>query len=166
MIKHFVIVLALTALVLFSVPAEAQSGSTEVTGNLSYSIFNATAADITAAGATIKWQTNGDGTTQVFYDTVSHSASGGTETYAYATTPNPGPASEHSQKLTGLTANTRYYYRVLSVSSIHGEAVSDEMTFTTSSEGSGKPGGGSGGGGGGGPGGDEVDKEGSNKGSL
>ena len=58
--------------------------------------------------------------------------------------------SSHSQSLSGLTANTTYYYRVRSTATISGSdfiSVSDEYTFKTATSG-----GGGGGGGGGVPG--------------
>ena len=98
-------------------------------------ISNVFAIDITQTTATIEWETTGAGTSQVFYDTISH---GDINDYLYPTVPTSTDVTSHSVPLSVLSSATTYYYRVKSV--IGGdEAVSVEHTFDT-------PGGGGGGG--------------------
>jgi hypothetical protein len=61
---------------------------------------------ITATGATISWTTNEPADTQVEYGT--------TPSYGLTTPLAPALVTSHSQKLTGLTPNTVYHYRVRS----------------------------------------------------
>lgn len=76
----------------------------------------------TTNGATITWTTNKPATSRVIYDTASHVSIVG------ATAPNYGYANstavadqspkvtEHSVTLSGLSANTQYFFRVISES--------------------------------------------------
>ncbi len=112
----------------------AAGDDTTVTGNFA-SVYNVFAIDITQTTATIEWETTGAGTSQVFYDTISHGDIGD---YLYPTVPTATDVTLHSVPLSVLSSATTYYYRVKSV--IGGDdAVSDEYTFDT-------PGGGGGGG--------------------
>ncbi len=118
---------ALACLLLQGAPVMAESTVATVTVPLI--TREVVASDITYTSATISWKTNGDATSQVFYDTASHDNITG---YAYYTTENTSVVSEHSMTLTGLASGTTYHYRVRSV--IPGSefiAISDDYTFTT-----------------------------------
>ena len=67
------------------------------------------------------------------FDTVSHSALGTAPNYgyAYSTIEDSTKITSHSVGLTGLTAGTIYYYKVISSGSP--EAVSPEKSFNTPS---------------------------------
>lgn len=83
-------------------------------------ITNIQVTDITQTGATIRWTTNRPANSRVIYDTVSHpDISGQTgPNYGYANSTatfddNPKVTS-HVVAVTGLAANTSYYFRVIS----------------------------------------------------
>jgi hypothetical protein len=61
---------------------------------------------VTSTSATVTWVTNEAATTQVQYGT--------TTAYGATTALNGSLLTTHSQALTGLSAATTYYYRVLS----------------------------------------------------
>lgn len=84
-----------------------------------------------SAGATISWQTNGDATSQVFYDRQFHDD---IADYAYYTDEDTTLVSEHSIRLTGLSSDTRYHFRVRSgatVDSTEFIGISENYTFRT-----------------------------------
>jgi hypothetical protein len=84
---------------------------------------------IACHGATIEWETNGDATSQVFYDVYSHE---NTDDYAYSTTEDLTLLTEHSARILGLRERTAYYYRVKSTTTDPDSvAISEEYTFTT-----------------------------------
>ncbi|MDY6964421.1 MAG: fibronectin type III domain-containing protein [Halobacteriota archaeon] len=106
-------------------------------------ITNVKASDITTSSATITWATANDASDSV----VEY---GKTTSYG-STKSNTSMVTSHSIKLTGLSANTKYHYRVKSSTDVvSNSAVSSDRTFTTSKEDDGQNGGGLGGGGGGG----------------
>lgn len=86
-------------------------------------ISNVQVTDKTQNAATITWTTNIPATSRVIYDTASRRVSatdGGTigsaPNYGYtnSTTRDDAKVTSHSVRLTGLTPNTTYYFRVLS----------------------------------------------------
>lgn len=83
-------------------------------------ISNISITDITKTSAVIHWTTNRVATSRVIYDTVSHpDISGETgPNYGYAnstgTSDTDPKVTEHSVSVTGLTADTQYYFRVIS----------------------------------------------------
>jgi peroxiredoxin/DNA-directed RNA polymerase subunit M/transcription elongation factor TFIIS len=78
----------------------------------------------TDVSAVITWTTNENATSQVEY--------GKTSSYGKTSNKNTSLTLDHSVKLTGLEANTLYYFRVLSEDSSGNLAVSDKSgTFTT-----------------------------------
>jgi len=105
----------------------AATGSTAVTGSVplvAYEIFVARAGHLTA---TLSWKTNGDATSQVFYDTVSHDNIGD---YAYYSDERRAVSEKHKVTLNKLSPSTTYYYRVRSAAD-EAEFVSDEYNFMT-----------------------------------
>lgn len=81
------------------------------------------ATSITQMSATITWTTNEPATRQVEY--------GLTPSYGSQTTLNSTLATNHVQQLTGLQANTTYYYRVKSRDAAGNLATGADLTFTT-----------------------------------
>ncbi len=85
---------------------------------------------------TITWTTDNPSTSRVIYDTVSHAILDVAPNYGYSSstleTDTSSKVTSHSVTISGLTAGTTYYYRVVS----HGspEVVGDEKSFTTESE--------------------------------
>ena len=87
----------------------------------------------TESGVVINWTTDDPTSSRVIYDTVSHLSLGSTPNYGYASSTanfDTSPkVTNHSVTLTGLSASTVYYYRVVSAGSP--EAVSSELSFTS-----------------------------------
>src|SRR4030042_307908 len=119
--------LVLACLILQAAPVMA-SGSTDVTGTIPLVAYDVVASSITTYSATISWKTNGNATSQVFYDTVAHA-----NIYDYrANITENSLVPTHSIALSGLSSSTTYHYRVRSV--ITGTefiAISGDYTFTT-----------------------------------
>lgn len=90
---------------------------------------------VTTSSIVITWTTNHPATSRVIYDTISHSELGEAPNYGYANstgTYDEDPmVTSHSVTVSGLTADTNYFFRTVS----HGspEAVSSEFSGTTSS---------------------------------
>jgi len=80
-------------------------------------------SDIAVIGATIKWTTNKAATSQVEYGT--------TTAYGSTTTLDTNLVTTHSVRLTSLSANTTYHYRVISSDASKNEVLSADATFTT-----------------------------------
>lgn len=84
-------------------------------------------------GATIVWNTDHPSTSRVIFETVSHPTLGDAPNYGYANSTEEKDGSpkvsSHTVIITGLTAGTTYFYRVVS----HGspEVVGSEKSFTT-----------------------------------
>jgi hypothetical protein len=146
--------LALGALLLLSfalaVPAEAETAVLSGSFTVHLIISNVSASTIGLSTATISWETNGNATSQVFYDTQSHAD---LADYTHHSDNITALVTQHSISLTGLSSSTTYHYRMKSVDSVDNSeiiAISEDFTFKTKTTGSG--GGGEGGGGGGGSG--------------
>lgn len=81
-------------------------------------ISNIRIESVTTSGATLKWTTNRAATSRVVYDTQSHATLGTAPNYGYAnstaTSDTTTKVTEHSVALTGLNANTQYFFRVIS----------------------------------------------------
>lgn len=124
--------IALALLVVLLMPSSAvAAGGVTVTVSGALTISEVSASNIGYYGATISWKTNGDATSQVYYDTVSHEDRGD---YADNVT-DDSLVSEHSIALTGLASWTTYHYRVRSVATIDSTefiAISEDGTFRTS----------------------------------
>ena len=99
--------LALGMLMLLSsalaVPVVA--GSAVLTGSFSVQLVasNVSASGIGDSYANISWETNGDATSQVFYDTATHA---NIDDYAYHSNTDTSPVSHHIVSLTGLSPST------------------------------------------------------------
>ncbi len=88
-------------------------------------ISGITVTSITSTGATVSWTTNEASDTQVEYGT--------TTSYGRLSTLNSSKVTSHRQSLTGLTANTTWYYRVKSRDAAGNLAVSTGSSFRTAS---------------------------------
>jgi PKD repeat protein len=83
-------------------------------------ISNIRVTDITQTSVIIRWTTNRAADSRVIYDTVSHPSISGAAApnygYAFSTaTSDDNPeVIEHAVQVTGLSPNTRYYFRVIS----------------------------------------------------
>jgi len=88
------------------------------------------ATGITDKAATITWVTNEPSTTRVEYGLTSTTHG----SYDYMTPLNATLDLNHSQSLSGLTASTTYYYRVISEDASGNEVVSDEQSFVTTGD--------------------------------
>ena len=102
---------------------EYTTGGVEPTG---LAITNINASNVTASAAIINWTLSGPGTGYVEWGTVSG-------IYPYTNYPgqNDLTYSAHSQGISGLTAETTYYYRVRSTDANLVETVSAVNNFTT-----------------------------------
>lgn len=97
-------------------------------------ISKISASVINTQSAVISWETNGNATSQVFYDTQAHE---NVAAYAYSYALEPTPVSQHSFQLGSLSQNTTYHYRVKSVATVGGiefVAISGDCTFSTAIE--------------------------------
>ncbi|GAI96018.1 unnamed protein product, partial [marine sediment metagenome] len=103
--------LVLMALISPALQASAESDDVDLEATVPLTISDVSASSIGYYGATISWNTNGDATSQVFYDTTWHNT---TAEYAYDTTEDTDLVTEHSVPLTGLSSGTTYHYRVRS----------------------------------------------------
>jgi hypothetical protein len=120
-------VLLLVCLMLPAGRGVAATGSTAVTGSVPLAAYEIFVARVGRFTATLSWETNGDATSQVFYDTVSHDS---IVDYAYYSDERRALGEKHKVTLRKLSPSTTYYYRVRSAAD-EAEFVSDEYTFTT-----------------------------------
>ena len=118
-------------LVTSALPVMADGDSVGITATMPLSVYSVSSSAIGATSATITWTTNGNASSQVFYDTVSHT---NLTDYAFQTAIDNTLVLTHSQSLGSLNASTTYYFRVVSTATVSGSAVqsvSNEGTFTT-----------------------------------
>ncbi len=89
-------------------------------------ISSVTIANITTTSVMLVWSTNEAATSKVFFGTtspVSTSTAGWTDTSLQ---------TSHSAPISSLTANTTYYYVIMSTDAANNSSVSLQGTFTTS----------------------------------
>ena len=130
--KHVCCVILLGFLILQVTPVVGATGSTEVSGTVPLVTYEVSVSNIGRFSATISWKTNGNATSQVFYDITFHED---IADYAYSTSKDTALVTEHSVYLTGLSPLTTYHYRVKSVAVVDSTeftAISEDYTFTTS----------------------------------
>jgi hypothetical protein len=93
---------------------------TTVTNPDPLTITNISVTGVTKNSATITWTTNRVADSRIIYDTVSHPDISGevAPNYGYAnsteTSDSVTKVTTHTVTVTGLTANTKYYFRVIS----------------------------------------------------
>ena len=124
-------VILLACVILSAAPVLAGNGTVTVSGTVPLVIYAVSASHVSFHSATIYWSTNGDATSQVFYDTEFHS---NLEDYRYRTRQRTKPVTEHKYRLVRLSSFTTYHYRTKSVAIVEGTefiAISDGYTFTT-----------------------------------
>jgi len=123
-------IILMASLIIPAVPVLAGDGSVTVTGTVPLGIYDVSASHIGFNGATISWKTNGDATSQVFYDTEFHS---NLDDYLYSTRERNKPVSEDKVRLKKLLSSTTYHYRIKAVAIINGTefiAISDDYNYT------------------------------------
>ncbi len=98
-----------------------RKGTTDTTAP---TIGTPTLSSISTTSATMKWGTNEPATSQIQY--------GLTTSYGSTTTLDTNLVTAHTQSLTGLTAGTTYYCRLLSQDKAGNLAVSQSYSFKTS----------------------------------
>lgn len=109
--------------------AASASGTITITGTVPLIIYDTQVSSITSHSATISWQTNGNATSQVFYDVKSHAD---TSAYAYHSLKDNALVLQHGVGLNGLSPSTTYHCRVEStIGGIKLVAVSPDFTFNT-----------------------------------
>lgn len=119
--------LALLALPLAIVAGNSSGGSFTI----ALEICNVSVSSIGLSEATVSWQTNGNSTSQVYFDTQSQPA---IDSYAYYTSIDASLVLNHAMTLTGLSEGTTYHFRVKSIAMVGPDeifAVSDDYSFTT-----------------------------------
>lgn len=122
-------VILLVCLMLPAGPVTTATGGTGVSGTVSLVTYEVSASGIGHFTAIISWETNGNATSQVFYDTRSHED---IADYAYHTSEDTTLVSEHGATLTRLRPRTIYHFRVRSAIPVtEFVAISDEYSFTT-----------------------------------
>jgi hypothetical protein len=107
----------------------APSVTTTVNGTLQLKISDLQVSSITASTAVISWTTNGGSSSQVFYDTRAYT---NTSEYAFRSSLNNAPLTQHSITLIRLLPNTIYHIRARSaLNGTNFQAVSDDLSFET-----------------------------------
>ena len=96
--------------------------------NVDLTISGATADTITSNSAVVTWTTSKNATSQVFYDTSSHSSY---TNYASSTSKNSTMEMSHTKTLVGLNPGTTYHFRAVSIDSSNNTVSSGDITFTT-----------------------------------
>lgn len=86
-------------------------------------ISNIAVSSITSSSAVISWTTNESATSRVNY--------GLTSSYSSQTVLDSNLTTNHSQTISGLTANTLYHFQALSSDATGNSAASSDSTFTT-----------------------------------
>lgn len=95
-------------------------------------IIGVTVTHITSTSAVINWFTSEPATSHLGYDGVTRAAF---EDYAYGPpSANPNLVLKHSALITGLSADTTYFFRVRSQDAAGNPAPSSESSFTTAAD--------------------------------
>jgi hypothetical protein len=124
-----IISLLLVGLICPAVQADEDEAEVDLSATAALTISDVSASSIGYYSATISWNTNGDASSQVFYDTESRASPGD---YANSTTEETTRVTEHSISLAGLSSSTTYHYRVRSaIPDTKFIAISEDYTFRT-----------------------------------
>lgn len=92
-------------------------------GSQTLSVSSLSTSGVTQSGATVDWQTNLPATSQIEYGT--------SVSYGSTTALDASLVTNHQQGMSGLKSATLYHFRVHSKDSNNSEAVSADMTVTT-----------------------------------
>jgi len=124
-------VILLVCLMLPAGPVTA-TGGTGVSGTVPLVTYEVSASGIGHFTAIISWETNGNATSQVFYDTKDTKSHEDIADYRFETSEDTTLVSEHSVTLIRLRPRTTYHFRVRSaIPATEFVAISDEYSFTT-----------------------------------
>jgi hypothetical protein len=124
-----IISLLLVGFISSAVQASGESGSVDLSTTTPLTISDISVSSIGYYSAIFSWKTNGNATSQVFYDTKFHED---IADYAYHLDEDLDLILNHSMTLTGLRSSTTYHFRVKSViPDTEFIAISDDYTFTT-----------------------------------
>lgn len=104
----------------------ATSSITVTVDNTAPVISAVSSGSLTTSGATITWTTDTTADSLVEY--------GLTSSYTASSTYSASLVTSHSTTLSGLSANTTYHYRVISVDAAGNRTNGSDNTFTTSAE--------------------------------
>ncbi len=114
------------------------AGNVSVSGNFMFNtgasgdvsaptISNVVVSNVTSGSATINWNSNEGGMTQIRYGTTT----------SYGSAVNvAGSIGSNQSVLGGLSSNTLYHYKIVSVDAAGNQSVSGDFTFTTGPSGS------------------------------
>lgn len=93
-----------------------------------FTISGVGSSDVVSDGAKIDWISSVAGTSQVFYDTISHT---NYNDYATSNSKNSSLVTSHSMDLSTLTPDTTYHFRVVSINSTGDIISSSDYSFKT-----------------------------------
>ena len=113
------------------VPASASAEDTAVTATIALIAYNVKVSAVTPSECKISWLTNGEATSQVFFDAVRHDTP---DEYSRSTDLDGRAVFRHSVFLSGLMPGSTYHFRVGSTMSDL-TAFSDDSCFTTRNRG-------------------------------
>jgi hypothetical protein len=113
------------------IPSSANAEDTKVTATIALIANRVKVSAITPSRCRISWVTNGEATSQVFFDVVEHEMP---HEYSWSTVLDDGAVFRHSMFLSELMPGKTYHFRVKSTA---GDltAVSDDSCFTTKDHG-------------------------------
>jgi hypothetical protein len=129
----FRLALGMLLLILLGLGVPSAAGTAVLPGSFTVQVVISKIAvsGIGVSFATINWETNGNATSRVFYDTQMRINS---DDYAYQIGDDVNLVVQHSIILTGLAQSTTYHYRIKSTAKINDTdlaVVSDDYTFST-----------------------------------
>lgn len=108
-------------------PTSANAEDTDVTATIALIAYNVKVSTITPVGCKISWLTNGEATSQVFFDAARHDLP---DDYGWSTSSDGDAVFRHMVFLSELVPGKTYHFRV---GSTMGDltAFSDDSCFTT-----------------------------------
>ncbi len=124
--------LILGTMIMFSLPASVAANS-HITASFTVqlTISKLAASVVSAQSVIFSWETNGEATSQVFWDQQSHD---NLSEYSFSSGLISPPATRHSVQIYSLSPSTLYHYRVKSVATVginEFTAVSENRFFQT-----------------------------------
>ncbi len=112
-------------------PTSANAEDTAVTATIALIAYNVKVSAVTPSGCKISWLTNGEATSQVFFDPVRHDM---LDEYSSRTDLDSDADFRHMVFLSDLVPGSTYHFRVVSTT---GDltAISNDSCFTTRNRG-------------------------------